>query len=220
MLEYRRDLRESKNYTLNMILHFAFERRFNMKRFLIFAISMLAVPLIAGEIHGKVTAKGLRDSSDAVVYIDKVPGKTFAPPSVHGRMNQKSLQFLPHVLPVVVGTTVDFLNSDSVLHNVFSPDACADRFNLGTWPQGQSKSFTFKKECFVALLCKVHPEMEGFVAVLPTSYFAVTSPNGSYEIKDVPDGTYTVKVWHPRLKPAQKSVVVKGATEVSFAIAK
>lgn len=187
---------------------------------LTFAISMLAVPLIAGEIHGKVTAKGLRDSSNAVVYIDKVPGKTFAPPSVHARMDQKNMHFLPHVLPVVIGTTVDFLNSDSVLHNVFSPDACADRFNLGTWAQGQTKNFTFKKECFATLLCKVHPEMEGFVAALPTPYFAVTSPDGSYEIKDVPDGTYTLKVWHPTLKPAQKSVVVKGATEVSFAIAK
>jgi plastocyanin len=191
-----------------------------MKRLIAFAISMLAVPLIAGEIHGRITAKGLRDSSDAVVYIDKVPGKTFAPPSVHASMDQKNLQFHPHVLPVVIGTTVDFLNSDSILHNVFSPDACAERFNLGTWPQGQIKSFTFKKECFAALLCKVHPEMEGFVAAVPTTYFAVTSPDGSYQIKDVPDGTYTLKVWHPTLKPAQKSVAVKGATEVSFAIAK
>jgi plastocyanin len=191
-----------------------------MKRLITLAVAMLAVPLIAGEIHGKVTAKGVRDSSDAVVYVDKVAGKTFAPPSVHAKMNQKNMQFVPRVLPVLAGTTVDFLNSDSVLHNVFSPDACADRFNLGTWPQGQIKSYTFKKECFAALLCKVHPEMEGFVAALPTPYFAVTSPDGSYEIKDVPDGTYTVKVWHPRLKPAQKSVVVKGPTEASFAIAK
>ena len=193
-----------------------------MKRFLPFALSMLCMgaPLLAGEIHGKVVAKGLRDSSDAVVYVDKVPGKTFAPPSVHARMDQKNMQFLPHVLPVVIGTTVDFLNSDSVLHNVFSPDACADRFNLGTFPQGQTRSFTFKKGCFASLLCKVHPEMDGTVAALPTPYFAVTSPDGSYEIKEVPDGTYTLRVWHPMLKPAQKSVVVNGATEAAFSLAK
>jgi len=191
-----------------------------MKRFIPFIISMLAVPLVAGDIHGKVAAKGARDSSDAVVYLDSAPGNASVPPTAHARMDQKNLQFLPHVLPVVVGTTVDFLNSDSVLHNVFTPDACADRFNLGTFPQGQTKSFTFKKVCFAALLCKVHPEMEGFVAAVPTSYFAVTSADGSYAIKDVPDGTYTLKVWHPTLKAAQKSVVVKGATEVSFAIAK
>ncbi len=180
----------------------------------------LAAPLLAGELHGKVTAKGMRDNSDAVVYVEKVAGKTFPAPSVHARMDQKNMQFMPHVLPILVGTTVDFLNSDSVLHNVFSPDACADRMNLGTWPQGQIKSYTFKKECFATLLCKVHPEMEGYVAAVPTPYFAVTSPNGSYEIKDVPDGTYTVKVWHPRLKAAQKSVAVKGATAADFEIAK
>jgi plastocyanin len=191
-----------------------------MKQLTIPALLLLAAPLLAGDIHGTVTAKGVRDSSDAAVYVDTIQGKTFPPPTAHARIDQKGLQFLPHVLPVLVGTTIDFLNSDSVLHNVFSPDACADHFNLGTWPQGQTKSFAFKKACFAALLCRVHPEMEGFVAVVPTPYFAVTSPNGSYQIKDVPDGTYTVKVWHPKLKGATKSVTVKGATEADFTITK
>lgn len=181
---------------------------------------LVAAPVFGGDIHGKVSAKGVRNSADAVVYVDKVAGKTFSPPAEHARIDQKNMQFTPHVLPVVAGTTVDFLNSDALLHNVFSPDACADRFNLGTWPQGQVKSFTFKKECFAALLCKVHPEMEGFVVALPTPYFAVTSADGSYHIKDVPDGSYTVRVWHPKLKATQKSMVVKGATEADFEIAK
>jgi plastocyanin len=191
-----------------------------MKRLTTPILLLLAAPLFAGDIHGTVTAKGVRDSSDAVVYIDTIQGKTFPPATAHARIDQKGLKFLPRVVPVLVGTTVDFLNSDSVLHNVFTPDGCADHFNLGTWPQGQTKSFTFKKVCFAALLCRVHPEMEGFVAAVPTPYFAVTSPNGSYEIKDVPDGTYTVKVWHPTLKGAAKSVTVKGATEADFTIAK
>ena len=191
-----------------------------MKRLIPFAISMLAVPLFGGDLHGKVAAHGVRNSADAVVYVDRIAGKTFPPPSVHAKIDQKNMQFIPRVVPVVAGTTVDFLNSDALLHNVFTPDACADRFNLGTWPQGQTKSFTFKKECFASLLCKVHPEMEGFVAVLPTPYFAVTTADGSYHIKDVPDGTYVVKVWHPKLKAAQKSVTVAGATEANFEIAK
>jgi len=192
-----------------------------MKRMMIlFAICTIAAPLIAGDIHGKVAAHGVRNSADAVVYVDRIAGKTFAPPAEHAKIDQKNMQFNPHVLPVLEGTTVDFLNSDALLHNVFSPDACADRFNLGTWPQGQIKSFTFKKECFAALLCKVHPEMEGFVTALPTPYFAVTSADGSYDIKDVPNGTYTVKVWHPKLKSTQKSVTVAGATEANFEIAK
>ena len=191
-----------------------------MKQLTIPALLLLAAPLLAGDIHGTLTATGVRDSSDAVIYVDTIQGKTFPPPTAHARIDQKGLKFLPRVVPVLVGTTVDFLNSDSVLHNVFSPDACADHFNLGTWPQGQTKTFTFKKACFAALLCRVHPEMEGFVAAVPTPYFAVTSPNGSYQIKDVPDGTYTVKVWHPKLKAASKSVTVKGATEADFTIAK
>jgi len=89
-----------------------------------------------------------------------------------------------------------------LLHDVFSRDACADRFNLGTWPH------------------KVHPEMEGFVAVLPTPYFAVTAADGSYHISEVPDGSYTMKVSHPRLKSTQKAVTVKGSSEVNFEIAK
>lgn len=191
-----------------------------MRRLILLAISLLAVPLMAGDIHGKVTAHGVRNSADAVVYVDRIAGKTFPPPAEHGKIDQKNMQFLPHVLAVQEGTTVDFLNSDALLHNVFTPDGCADRFNLGTWPQGQTKSFTFKKECFASLLCKVHPEMEGFVAVLPTPYFAVTSADGTYHIKNVPDGAYTVKVWHPKLKAASKGVTVSGSTEANFEIAK
>ncbi len=191
-----------------------------MKGLILFVVFTLAMPLLAIDIHGKVAAHGVRNSADAVVYVDRIAGKTFAPPAGHARVDQKNMQFVPHVLPVLAGTTVDFLNSDPVLHNVFSPDACADRVNLGTWPQGQVKSFTFKKDCFAALLCKIHPEMEGFVAALPTPYFAVTAADGSYLIKDVPDGDYTIKIWHPRLKAAQKKVNVKGATEADFEIAK
>lgn len=192
-----------------------------MKRLLPVALLIVvAMPLFAGDIHGKVAAKGVRNSADAVVYVDQIAGKTFAPPAEHAKVDQKNMLFVPHVLPVLAGTTIDFHNSDAVLHNVFSPDACADHFNLGTWPQGQVKSFTFKNPCFASLLCKVHPEMEGFVTVMPTPYFAVTAEDGSYVIKNVPDGSYTVKVWHPKLKATQKSVAVKGATEADFAIAK
>jgi len=180
-----------------------------------------ALPLAAGELHGKVTCKGVRDSGDAVVYVAAIAGKTFPAPKEHAKMDQANLLFSPHVLPVLAGTTVDFLNSDALLHNVFSPDACADKFNLGTWPKGEIKSYQFKKECVAAtLLCKVHPEMEAFVVAVPTPYFAVTKPDGSFRIADVPDGAYTVKVWHPKLKPGQKAVTVAGPTAADFEIMK
>ena len=183
-------------------------------------ITIVALPLAAGDIHGKVACKGVRDSADAVVYVSRIADKTFAPPAAHVKVDQKNMKFTPRVVPVLIGTTVDFLNSDAALHNVFSPDACAEKFNLGTWPKGQSRSYTFKNECSAALLCNVHPEMEGFVLALPTPYFAVTGADGSYVIAGVPDGSYTVKVWHPRLKKAEQAVTVKGATEANFEIKK
>ena len=192
-----------------------------MKSILLTTFVLSLVPsLSAGDLHGKVTCKGVRDSADAVVYIEAVPGKTFAPPKDHAKIDQKNLVFLPHVLPVLVGTTVDFLNSDAVLHNVFSPDACCSKFNLGTWPQGQSRSYTFKNECIAALLCKVHPEMEGFVLAVPTPYFAVTRADGSFSIPNLPDGSYNVKVWHSKLKSIHKTVAVAGATQAAFEIAR
>jgi hypothetical protein len=183
-------------------------------------ITIAALPLAAGDIHGKVACKGVRNSADAVVYVDRIAGKTFPPPAAHAKIDQKDMQFAPRVRPVLIGTTIDFVNSDAALHNVYSPDTCAEKFNLGTWPKGQSRSYTFKNECNASLLCNVHPEMEGFVLALPTPYFAVTAADGSYVISGVPDGSYTVKVWHPRLKATQKNVAVKGATEADFEIAK
>ena len=180
----------------------------------------LASGLVAGDLHGKVICKGVRDSADAVVYLAAIPGQTFTAPKEHARIDQKNLVFLPHVLPVLVGTQVEYLNSDAVLHNVFSPDACCDKFNLGTWPKGETRSYTFKKECVATLLCKVHPEMEGFVVVVPTPHFAVTKADGSFTMPNVPDGAYTVKVWHPKCKPTQKALTVAGPTAASFEITK
>jgi len=170
----------------------------------------------AGELKGTVKATGARNNADAVVYVDAIQGKTFPPPEKHAEVDQKDMLFTPHVLPVLVGTTVDFRNSDTVLHNVFSPDKCADKFNLGSWPTGQIRSYTFKQPCAATLLCNVHPEMEGFVVAVPTPFFAVTDKTGAYSIGDIPDGTYTVKVWHPRLKATSQQVTVSGSTTKDF----
>jgi len=194
----------------------------NVKGIVALLASMaLATAVQAGELKGTVKAVGMRNSADAVVYIDAIPGKTFPPPAAHVEVDQKNLMFVPHVAPVLVGTTVDFKNSDAVLHNVFSPDKCADKFNLGSWPQGQIRSYTFKAPCAATVLCNVHPEMEGFVVAVPTPYFAVTDKTGAYAIKDLPDGAYTVKVWHPKIsKETSKPVTVSGTTTMDFEIKK
>lgn len=190
---------------------------------LFFAVLLLAATSAApaAELKGVVKVSGVSTSADAVVYIDAIPGRAFPAPAAHAKMNQKNLVFTPHILPILVGTTVDFVNSDAVLHNVFSPDKCCDQFNLGSWPQGQSHSYTFKSRCNATILCRVHPEMEGFVVALPTPWFAVTDKTGAYEIKDLPDGKYTVKVWHPKVKAETgKPVTVSGVTTADFAMKK
>ena len=194
--------------------------KINRSTIMIAALLAAFVPARAGDLKGTVKAIGAKNSADAVVYIDTIAGKSFPAPAAHARIDQKNLVFVPHVLPVLVGTTVDFLNSDVALHNVFSPDKCADKFNLGSWPQGQTRSYTFKVACAATLLCNVHPEMEGFVVAVPTPYFAVTDKTGAYEIKGIPDGSYTVKVWHPKLKEGGGPVTVSGPTTADFEIKK
>jgi plastocyanin len=177
--------------------------------------------MFAGNIVGKVKARGVKNSADAVIYVEKLPGTSFPVPKEHAKINQKNLKFSPHVLPILVGTTVDFLNSDDVLHNVFSPDACSEKMNLGTWPKGEIRSFTFKKPgCTATMLCNVHPEMEAYVLALETPYYAVSSENGTYEIKNVPAGKYTLKIWHEKLKAQTVSVEVpeKGNVTSDFEI--
>ena len=185
--------------------------------------SALAVAAADGSISGTVKAAGLASNADAVVWVQQAPG-TFKAPAQPVTMDQKKMQFLPHVLPVVLGTTVRFLNSDPTAHNVFSPDG--EKYNLGTWPQGQSKDHAFatcaKFPCVYTQLCRVHPEMEGFVVVLPNTYFAVSDKEGHFEISGVPAGQYTVAVWHPKLKAQPKPVTVEAgkAAVVDFALAR
>jgi hypothetical protein len=135
--------------------------------------------------------------------------------------DQKHMTFVPHVLVVLKGSTVDFLNSDPVGHNVYWPSIGGDKklhSNLGTWPQGQTKSFTFNDLGAAPLLCNVHPEMAGYVVVVPTPYFATTSKDGSFEIKDVPDGSYTLKTWSEEGKPSTQAVSVSGSVTVDITV--
>jgi plastocyanin len=151
----------------------------------------------------------------SVVYVDAIAGKTFPTPKEHPVVDQKGLLFAPHIIAVQVGTTVEFLNSDNVQHNVFWPSVGGDKKagkNLGTWPKGEKRPYTFDKAGAVPLLCNVHPEMAGYVIVSPTPYFTESDESGNYKIKDVPDGSYTLKTWSEAGKPATQSVSVSGGS--------
>lgn len=170
-----------------------------------------------GTINGTVKAKKVKYLKDSIVYIDNVPD-TFEPPKEHAVMDQKNMTFIPHVLPLLRGTTVDFLNSDLVQHNVYSPDPVADNFNLGTWLKGEIRSFTFSKLGVASIRCNVHVDMLAYVLVLQNPYFAKVNNEGNFSITNVPEGKYILKVWNERFKSEDKQVEVKagGTTTVVF----
>src|ERR1017187_134715 len=167
----------------------------------------------SNDIKGKVSVQGIKSAENIAVYINAVPGKKFDAPADHVVIDQKKMTFVPHVAVVLQGTSVEFLNSDPVGHNVYWPSISGNKklaHNMGTWPQGQKKAFTFSDPGVASLLCNVHPEMSGYVVVVSTPYFAVTDKEGNFEIKDVPDGSYTLKTWSEEGKPATQSVSVAG----------
>ncbi|HTD43746.1 MAG TPA: carboxypeptidase regulatory-like domain-containing protein [Bryobacteraceae bacterium] len=165
-----------------------------------------------GNIKGKVMVQGLRSAENVAVYVDAIPGKTFAvQPWVHPVVNQKNMKFDPRVLVVMKGTTVEFLNSDMVGHNIFWTSIGGNKklaHNLGTWPQGQKKPFQFNDLGVVPLLCNAHSEMSGYIVVVPTPYFATTDSKGDFFISDVPPGRYTLKTWSAGGKPTSQDVDV------------
>lgn len=179
------------------------------------AALFLASYASAGDVKGKVSVEGIRSAENIAVYVDAIAGRDFPAPAEHVVMDQKGLKFVPHVLVVLKGTTVDFLNSDPVGHNVYWPSVSGSKkltHNMGTWPKDQRKPFQFNDSGVVPLLCNVHPEMSGYIVVVPTPYFAVTDKGGSFEIKNVPPGTYTLKTWSEDGKPTTESVTVGAGT--------
>jgi plastocyanin len=161
----------------------------------------------AGTITGKVILRGLKDNRDVVVFIERIPGKTFAPPSEPVVLDQLNLRFVPKILPILAGTRVEFPNSDEIRHNVFSPGS-AEKFSLGTYPSGTTRSRVFNTPGEVTLLCNVHAEMSAYIVLLETPYFAVTDSQGNFTIPKVPAGTYQLKGGGERLKPRGGTVQV------------
>jgi len=178
----------------------------------------------AGDIKGTVSVQGLRSAQDIAVYVDAIPGKHFDASAQHVVVDQLKMTFVPHVAVVLQGTTVDFLNSDPVGHNVYWPSISGNKklaHNLGTWPKGERKSFQFNNLGVASLLCNVHPEMSGYVVVVATPYFAVAGKDGSFEIKNVPPGTYTLKTWSEEGKPTTQSITVgSSALKVDLTVKK
>lgn len=162
--------------------------------------------LRAGDIVGTLSVP---KPEHVVVYVENVPG-TY--PGGHLKMDQLRKLFIPYVLPIVQGTTVEFHNSENLQHNVFGVGA--DEFNLGTYSQGMSRPYTFRKLGEVDVLCNVHPEMEGYILVLQNPYFAQPDASGRFHIAGVPPGEYVLKAWYQG-KTKKQAVKVSATGNVS-----
>ncbi len=199
-----------------------------MKRVLLScAVLLLGVSVFAsaGTITGHVPSAGALfaggASSASVVYVDASPGKTAAPaaPAKPLIMDQKAMQFGPHVLAVPLGATVEFTNHDAVEHNVYWPSVGGDKklgHNLGTFAPGKTETWRFTHAGVVPLFCNIHPNMSGYIVVSPTPYYAETDASGNFTINNVPNGTYQVTEWTPDQKPVTKTVAVNGTASVDF----
>lgn len=190
------------------------------RRTLALAAALLASAAFAdgGTLTGKVEVLPVRFLSETVVYLRdaKVPTPPPAPKKV--AIDQKGLKFIPHVVAINAGDTVEFLNHDAVEHNVFTPDN--EGFNLGMIKPSGAGRYLFDKPGTYTQLCSVHPEMLAYVFVGANPYHVAVDANGAWRLEHVPPGSYQVAVWNSHLSAPDVGVtVVEGKTvEVSFTL--
>ena len=159
----------------------------------------------AATFRGAVKYKSADHVGKPVVSIENADG-AFTPPKKNPIMDQIDMTFVPYLLPVLVGTTVDFHNSDGILNNIYTPSWAGYKFNLGTYPKGVVRPFTFDRLGEVAVLCNIHPHMEAYILALKNPYFVVPDKDGKYQIKDLPPGVYNLKMWYKKAVSPVKSI--------------
>jgi plastocyanin len=148
----------------------------------------------AGDL-GEGPAREVTDRRRAVVYFETAPKGAFEDRDTSRvAMDQRNETFVPHLLAITAGTTVDFPNNDTTYHNVFSLSK-ARRFDLGRYATGRSKAVRFDRPGIVRVFCDIHSHMNAFILVFSHRYFAVADAEGRYEIDRVPPGTYTLVAW-------------------------
>lgn len=180
-------------------------------------LGLVAIPdttnaLATGSIRGTITIKRGRqtkkDRSNVVIFLQGVPDSEPEPLSQPVVIDQTDKTFNPRITVVPVGTKVEFPNNDRVFHNVFSVSR-ATKFDLGLYKSGTSKSVTFDRPGVIDIYCNIHPEMAAKLLVMDTTHHGVTSPDGTFELDDVPPGTYPFVAWQADGDPVEGEVEVK-----------
>jgi plastocyanin len=155
-----------------------------------------------GIVKGTITMAG-KPAPDAVVSIEGLSKDQIKTQMSHTKpqkkiIDQRNVKFIPTVVAIMVGETVDFPNNDMSWHNVYSKGGAND-FDLGLYAPGKTSSKKFDKPGVSRILCNAHPNMEGFIVVKDHPFFSSTDSRGNYEIKNVPLGKLRVEIWYPNL---------------------
>ena len=158
--------------------------------------------------YGAPTVAAHALPEEIVVFLKKVPG-AFTAPKEPVVLEQKYIQFGHRVLPILAGTTVEFVNQDGVYHNIFSNSQVNPKFDLGKKLKGETARVKFKHPEDVKLYCEIHASMKAHLLVLQNPYFAVVAPGGHYELSHVPPGRYQLVAWHDYWAPVTQTVTVK-----------
>ncbi len=179
-------------------------------------VDMSGDPACVAADHGRATDESfLRGPSGAVanafVYVEKgLEGKTFDVPKAPVLIDQRGCWFQPRVLGIQTGQVLQIVNSDPVTHNIHPMAKVNREWNHSQGPGDAPLLRRFlKPEVMIQVKCNIHSWMHAFLGVVDHPYFAVTREDGSFEIKNLPPGTYTLSVWHEKLGTGQRQVEVK-----------
>jgi plastocyanin len=169
---------------------------------------------------GAPARRDVPDLRRSIVYLESAPRGAFET-NESGRavMDQRNETFVPHVLAIMTGMTVDFPNSDKFYHNVFSLSK-TQRFDLGRYAAGRSQSVRFDRPGIVRVFCDIHSHMNAFILVFSHPFYAMTDAEGRYRIERVPSGIYNVVAWNEGTSSDPKSVTVHDGTvaELDFSL--
>jgi plastocyanin len=147
-------------------------------------------------VTGVISGGGSHGPGGAIIVLRRADGQTPKPrPTRVKAIVQKDKRFVPHVLAVPLGSTVEFRNEDEIFHSVFSLSKPND-FDLGSYDQRAVREQVFASPGVIHLLCNIHTSMQGWVYVSDSPWFAQADLTGRFTVKNVPDGAYKVEVWH------------------------